>query len=131
MGIFSGLTNMVDMVSAAPGLIESAQRLRASTEAQAANGGFGQNYVNAINEQQFGTPSAEALEPIAGVTIEQYCAVTKGIAKYNYDANMLELVAAGIGISSENWATAQAGWGARIQHDRAVGTYFNKIYTAL
>ena len=34
------------------------------------------------------------------------------------------------GVASDAWAEAQAGWGNRIQTDRAVGARFNALYTA-
>ena len=37
-------------------------------------------------------------------------------------------VAATHGIAASDWATAQEGWGKRIQEDRALGTKFNSLY---
>ena len=71
------------------------------------------------------------LSPIAGVTLEAYAQVSKGIAAFGYDTTKLVDIAAGLGISASDWALAQEGWGARIQADRAVGSRFNELYTAL
>jgi hypothetical protein len=140
--------SMIDTINAAPALIESAQTLAAQAQTQAAmnpaafgaagmpGAGFpgtvgSQAAVNIANQQAHGAPSAEALAPIAGVTLEQYAQVSKGIAAFGYDTTKLVDVAAGLGIAPADWATAQEGWGARIQADRAVGSRFNELYTAL
>lgn len=137
-------TSMIDTINAAPALIESANTLAAQAQTQAAmaptayaaGAGFpgtvgSQAAVNLANQQAHGAPSAEALAPIAGVTLEQYAQVSKGIAAFGYDTTKLVDVAAGLGISAGDWAAAQEGWGARIQADRAVGSRFNELYTAL
>lgn len=138
------LKSMIDMINAAPALIESANTLAAQAQTQAAmaptasaaGAGFpgtvgSQAAVNLANQQAHGAPSAEALAPIAGVTLEQYAQVSKGIAAFGYDTTKLVDVAAGLGIAAGDWAAAQEGWGARIQADRAVGSRFNELYTAL
>ncbi|GAA1739365.1 hypothetical protein [Microcella frigidaquae] len=133
--------SMIDTINAAPALIESANTLAAQAQTQAAmaptvSAGFpgtvgSQAAVNLANQQAHGAPSAEALAPIAGVSLEQYAQVSKGIAAFGYDTTKLVDVAAGLGISAADWAVAQEGWGARIQADRAVGSRFNELYTAL
>ena len=133
MNLFKAMTDMKDMVAAAPGLIESAQQYQANVSTQAAgypNAGFGQGYVNSVNQQEHGEPSAAALEPIAGVTLERYASIVKGIAAYGYDQNRLVDVAAQQGVAAADWLIAQDGWSARIQADRAVGSRFNLLYTA-
>lgn len=134
--------SMIDTINAAPALIESANTLAAQAQTQAAMtptaytagmpGTIGsQAAVNIVNQQAHGAPTAEALAPIAGVTLETYARVSKGIAAFGYDTTKLVDVAAGLGVSASDWALAQEGWGARIQADRAVGTRFNELYTAL
>jgi len=124
MGLFKNLKDMKAMAAAAPGLIESAQQLgaQAQTQAQA------QGHVDAANLAAYGEPAAEALEPIAGVDLATYAKVVKGIAAFGYDADRLPEVAATHGIAAADWATAQAGWGERIQADRALGARFNVLY---
>lgn len=140
--------SMIDTINAAPALIESANTLAAQAQTQAAMNpaAFGaagmpgsafpgtvgsQAAVNVANQQAYGAPSAEALAPIAGVTLETYATVSKGIAAFGYDTTKLVDVAAGLGVAPADWAVAQDGWGARIQADRAVGSRFNELYTAL
>lgn len=130
MGLFKSMKDMKDMVSAAPGLIESAEKLQAQAQAQqaAAQQAGGQGYVDAVNVAAHGEPTAEALEPIAGVDLETYAKIVKGITAFGNDVNKLPEIAATHGVSATDWATAQAGWGERIQNDRALGTKFNSLY---
>lgn len=128
MGLFKNMKDMKDMVQAAPGLIESAEKLQAQAQAAAGQQAGGQDYVTAANVAAHGEPSAEALEPIAGVDLETYAKIVKGIAAFGNDANRLPEVAATLGVAPTDWATAQAGWGKRIQEDRALGTRFNTLY---
>ena len=143
MNLFKAVTDMKDMVAAAPGLIDSANQLAANQQTLMANSGAtgaamagqpafagGQNYVNAVNQQSFGEPSAAALAPIAGVSLETYAVIVKGIAAYGYDQSKLVDVAAANGVAAGDWLAAQDGWSARIQADRAVGSRFNQLYTA-
>lgn len=120
MGLFKNLKDMKAMAAAAPGLIESAQQLGAQAQAQ--------GHVDAANLAAYGEPAAEALEPIAGVDLATYARVVKGIAAFGYDADRLPEVAETHGIAAADWATAQAGWGERIQADRALGARFNVLY---
>lgn len=133
MNLFKAMTDMKDMVAAAPGLIESAQQYQAHAQTLAAAAptmGSGQAYVNAVNTQTFGEPTSEALAPIAGVTLDTYARIVKGIAPFGYDQARLPEVAAAHGVAAGDWLVAQEGWSARIQADRAVGSRFNQLYTA-
>jgi hypothetical protein len=128
MNLLKAMGDMKDMVAAAPGLIESAQQLQANQQAMLAGGG--QGYVNQVNAQTFGEPLPGNLEPIAGVTLEGYASIVKGMAAYGYDQSKLVDVAAAHGVKAGDWLAAQDGWSARIQADRAVGSRFNSLYTA-
>ena len=117
MNLFTAVKDMGAMMNAAPGLIESANRLAENAQAQAAA-------PTATAE-----PSAAALAPIAGVDLTVYARISKGLSAYGYDATKLPLVASAFGVSADNWALAQAGWAARIQADAAVGARFNQLYS--
>lgn len=68
------------------------------------------------------------LEPIAGVSLEQYVEISKGLSEYGYDQSKATLVAASKGVSAESWDAAVAGWNDRIKANRAVGQRFNELY---
>jgi hypothetical protein len=140
MGLFKEFKDMKDMVSAAPGMMESAQQLSANAQAQAAAyqaqaaqmqaPGGAQAYVNNLNAGINGEPSAEALAPINGVSLEAYTAVIKELGARGNDQSLLPEIAQSQGIKPADWEKAKEGWGARIKDDRALGTKFNALYTA-
>jgi hypothetical protein len=92
MGIFKQLKDMKDMVNAAPGLVEQAQQMGAQAQqmaaaqqaaAQARMAQFGGGQPGAFGQQA--APAGPDFEPIDGVTLEQFAAVGKAVAAYNYD----------------------------------------------
>ncbi|MFF2494367.1 hypothetical protein [Agromyces sp. NPDC058064] len=125
MNLLKQFGDMAQMVKAAPGLIDQANALQAQSA----------HYQQQMDAQAAYAMTAEtapgALEPIAGVDLERYARISKGIAAYGYDAAMLPTVAAMFGIDGPSWEAAAAGWGARIRADRGVGRRFNEIYAAV
>ena len=67
--------------------------------------------------------------PIAGVTIEKYAEISRGLAAVNYDQSRTLGVAAAHGVSAADWAIAVQGWNGRMQTNPAVGQRFNTLYT--
>ena len=122
MGLLKSFKDMGAMINAAPDLFESANQLAENAKAQQAAAAAPAAAIQLAPED---------VAPIAGVALEAYVAVSKGIAAYSYDQAQLPVVAAAHGISAENWALAQAGWAARIQANPAVGARFNQLYTAV
>jgi hypothetical protein len=137
MGLFKDFKDMKDMVSAAPGMIDSAQELAANAQAQAAASqaqfgapGGAQAYVNNLNTGINGEPSADALKPINGVTLEAYTAIIKELGARGNDQSLLPEIAQSHGVKPADWEKAKEGWGARIKDDRALGSKFNTLYTS-
>lgn len=134
MGIFKGIKDMKQMVAAAPGMVEQAQMMGA----QAQQLQYAQQQVAAQQQQQAMTAAQAAgvapvaggdvYAPIAGVTVEQYVAVVKGIAAYDYDQNMCAPLAAQRNIDRANWDQAAAGFNARITTNPAFAQHFNTLY---
>lgn len=124
MGLFKSIKDMKDLAAAAPGMVDQAQMMQAN----AAQMQQAMAQAAAYNTPQ--TASPELLAPIAGVTVEQYVAVVKGIAAYNYDQNMLPTVAASHGIDRAAWETAAAGFNARVTSSPAFAQHFNALYRA-
>ena len=125
MNMFKQFGDLATMVKAAPGLIDQADALAAQSASYRA--GMDAQAVHAMTAQ----PAPGNLEPIAGVDLDRYARIVKGIAAYGYDETKLPVVAGMFGIDPAAWAEAQAGWGARIQADRGVGRTFNEIYAAV
>lgn len=142
MGMFKDLkksvTDMKDMTAAAPGMIQQANQLRDGAAMQQA---AAQQQADAIMAQAgvaagsntMQAPSsipAEMLAPIAGVSIELYANISKGIAAYNYDQAMLPSIALSKGVDAGSWQLAMDGWNERIKANAAVAQLFNRTYQA-
>ena len=67
-------------------------------------------------------------EPIAGVGLAQFAAVSRGIAAFGHDASKLGHVTASAGIPAQRWEIAARGWQDRIQGNHAVARRFNQFY---
>ena len=121
------LKNMKDMVNAAPGMIDEAQKMAANAQQQA------QQQAAAAQQQQAAAAAGPAtgpdFEPVAGVTLELFAEVSKGLAEYNYDQSMAPQVASSKGIKADDWQTAADTWTARMKANPAVGQRFNLLYT--
>jgi hypothetical protein len=133
VGIFKRMKDMKDMVEAAPGMVQQARQL----------GGQAQEYAAAqqaaaqvqMNQMTQGLPGAmpntgAGQEPIAGVSIELFAEISKGLAAYGYDQSKAVELAAARGVSADAWAEALDGWNARIAADPSVAQRFNALYRA-
>ncbi|HXS64852.1 MAG TPA: hypothetical protein VN767_18515 [Streptosporangiaceae bacterium] len=132
------MKDMRDMANAAPGMIAQAQQMGAQAqEMAAAQQQAAQARMAAMQAQQQGgfaapgaAPAGPDFEPIAGVSLEQFAAISKGVAAYNYDASKLVEVAASKGVDAASWETAHVGWNDRIKANPAVAQRFNLLYRA-
>jgi hypothetical protein len=116
------------MIEAAPGMVAQAQQLGAQAQQMAAaqQAAYRAQAMRAAGTQ----PGGADLEPIAGVSIEEFAAVSKGVAALGYDPTKLPEIAASRGIQSAAWQTAHLGWNERIKQDRSVAQRFNQLYRA-
>jgi hypothetical protein len=138
MGMMKRMKDMRDMANAAPGMIAQAQQMGAQAqEMAAAQQQAAQARMAAMQAQQQGgfaapgaAPAGPDFEPIAGVSLEQFAAISKGVAAYNYDASKLVEVAASKGVDAASWETAHVGWNDRIKANPAVAQRFNLLYRA-
>jgi len=67
-------------------------------------------------------------EPVAGVSLEQYAAISKYAAAFGHDPAKMAEFAAAHGISALAWQNAVTGWNARLRADAAVARRFNLRY---
>ncbi len=137
MGMLKRMKDMKDMVNAAPGMVQQAQQLGAQAqEMAAAHQAAAQAQLAQVQGQmgQFGAPQAAVapagpdFDSVAGVTLEQFAAVSKGVAAYNYDQSRLVEIAAARGISAQSWSDASQTWNSRVQSNPAVAQRFNQLY---
>lgn len=130
MGMMKDLKNMKNVVAAAPGMVEEAQKMGANAQAMAAQQ---QQAAAEMMAQQQAAAAAPAVgpdfEPVDGVTLEQFAEVAKGLAEYNYDQNMAVQVAGMKGIAADVWQSASQTWNDRIKANPAVAQRFNALYT--
>lgn len=105
MRILKQMKNPEDTVQEAPGMEPSAQH-----GADAVVGG-------------------PDFEPIAGVSLDQYVEISRGLAEYGYDQSKAVDVAASKGVPPESWQRAAIGWNERIKASPVVARHFNKLYT--
>jgi hypothetical protein len=132
MGMFKRMKDMKDMVEASPDMVRQARQMGAQAQE------YGAAQQAAMNTQaaQFAPPATAAtaagpadFDPIAGVSIELYADISKGLAAYNYDITKGPEVAATKGVSADDWSAAMTGWNDRIKANRAVAQRFNALYT--
>ncbi len=127
MGLFKQMKDMKTTVEATPGMIEQAQLLAAQAQQMAAaQQAAAQAPVASAYAGYAGGPD---FEPIAGVSLDQYADISKGLAAYGYDQSKAVDVAASRGVSSDDWQQAVDGWNARIAANPTVAQQFNKLYT--
>ena len=125
------MKDMKTMVGAAPGMVEQANQLAAQAQqmqqAQAAQAAQTQVMMTGPTIPD-GDPR---LAPIAGVTIEQYAAISKVAATQGADEAGLVGLALARGVASgEAWQEAYDGWNARMQGDMQLATHFGHLYQA-
>jgi hypothetical protein len=68
------------------------------------------------------------LEPIAGVTLAGFVAVSLELARFQFDATHAREVAADLGIAAEAWAEAADGWSTRLRESQVVASEFARMY---
>ncbi len=137
MGMMKRMKDMREMVNAAPGMVSQAQEMAAQAQQMAAaQQAAAQAQYAAAQSQMSGfaqpgaAPTGPDFEPIAGVSLEQFAAISKGVAAYNYDQSKLVEVAASKGVDAASWETASHGWNDRIKANPAVSQRFNLLYRA-
>jgi hypothetical protein len=144
VGMLKRMKDMKEMVNAAPGMIEQAQQLgaqaqqmaaaqQAAAQAQIAQAQMGQaqglGQFGGLPATQAGlAPTGPDFDAIAGVSLEEFAAVSKGSAAFNYDQTKLPEIAASRGIPAFNWDEATKGWNGRIQANPAVAQRYNQLY---
>lgn len=129
MGMFKQLKDAKKAVEAAPGLIDQSMQMAGQAQQMAAAQQAAAQQQLAQQQQAMpGAASGPDFEPIAGVSLEQFAEVSKGLAAYGYDQSKAVEVAASKGISADTWQQALDGWNARVTANPAVAQQFNAYY---
>jgi hypothetical protein len=131
MGIFKQMKDMKATVAAAPGLIDQANQLAEQSKQLAATQQVSAQQAATQAQQVAAVPvQGSDFEPIAGVSLELYVEISKGLAAYNYDQSKAADVAASKGVVESDWTAAVDGWNSRMRSNPSVGQRFNSLYTA-
>ena len=128
MGFLKQMKDMKATVAAAPEMINQAQQLGANAQQMAAQNqaAFAASQTAAAAP---GVATGPDFEPVAGVSIELYATISKGLAAVDYDQARAPEIALTHGVTGPDWAVAVEGWNARMQTNPAVGQRFNALYT--
>jgi hypothetical protein len=138
MGMMKRMKDMREMVAAAPDMVAQAQQMGAQAQQMAAAQQQAAQAQMAAAQAQMGggfaqpgaAPSGPDFDPISGVSLEQFAAISKGVAAFNYDQSKLVEVAASKGVDADAWDGASQGWNDRIKANPAVAQRFNLLYRA-
>jgi hypothetical protein len=130
VGMFKQLRDAKDMINAAPGMVAQAQQMAAQAQQMAAaqQAAVQAQMAQAGGAQADADPVGPDFEPVAGVALDQFAAVSKGVAAFNYDQSKLVEIAAAHGIPAPAWEAAHQGWNDRIRRNPAVARRFNQLY---
>ena len=124
MGLFKQMKQAKDVVAAAPDMIQNAQAMQqAQIDAAKAN----EAAVGAAAANAAAAGGAD-FEPVAGVSIETYAAISRVLTDRGGDQAAAPGIAAEHGVDQASWDAAVAEWNARMQRNPAVGTRFNQLW---
>lgn len=73
---------------------------------------------------------SELLAPIAGVSVDQYVAVSARLAAHHYDPSCVPTITSEAGIDTAAWDVAAAGFNARVSASATFARHFNALYRA-
>jgi hypothetical protein len=73
-------------------------------------------------------PAADALDPICGVSLETFVAVSRQLVRFQFDPERATEIAAGLGVPAADWAEASAGWSDRLRASPTVSAEFARLY---
>ena len=133
MGLFKQLKDAKKTVEAAPGLVDGAMQMGAQAQQmaaaqQAAMQQASAQQAAAQQAAQTAAASGPDFEPIAGVSLELFAEVCKGLAAHGYDQSKAAEIAASKGIDGDDWQQALDGWNVRVKANPAVAQQFNTYY---
>ncbi|HEX6310975.1 MAG TPA: hypothetical protein VF152_05065 [Acidimicrobiia bacterium] len=130
MGLFKQLKDAKKAVEAAPGLVDGAVKMGAQAqEMAAAQQAVAQQAAAQQATAQQAAATGPDFEPIAGVSLQLFAEVCKGLAAHGYDQSKAVDIAAAKGVAAGDWQQALDGWNVRVKANPAVAQQFNTFYT--
>jgi uncharacterized protein DUF6620 len=129
MGMFKRVKDMKHAIESAPGTVAQAKQRGAQAHQTAlARQAAMQAQMRPV--QPHWSPMQPQLS-VAGVSLEEFVAVSKGLSTCNHDLSELTNVAATYGIDTFTWEQAARGWNDRIRSSPAVAQRFRQLYLAV
>jgi hypothetical protein len=133
VGMFKQMKDAKKAVEAAPGIIDQSMQMADQAQQMAAAQQLAAQQQMAAQQAAAQQPAAAAgpdFEPIAGVSLELFAEVSKGLAAYGYDQSKAVEIAASKGVSADSWQQALDGWNVRVKGNPAVAQRFSAAYHA-
>jgi hypothetical protein len=133
VGMFKQMKDAKKAVEAAPGIIDQSMQMADQAQQMAAAQQLAAQQQMAAQQQVAAAPGATAgpdFEPIAGVSLELFAEVCKGLAAHGYDQSKAVEIAATKGVAADSWQQALDGWNVRVKANPAVAQRFNTAYQA-
>lgn len=130
MGLFKQMKDLKTTVAAAPGMIDQAQQLQANAaqfqaaQAQAVAAGQVPGVMGGVG----GPVDAAMLEPIAGISLEEYARISKVIGTRQLDQSGIEGYVISQGHGTADWQAAYDGWNQRFKGNTALAVHFGNLY---
>ncbi len=135
MGLFKQMKDAKKVIASAPDLVAQAmqtagqaQQLAAAQQAAAQQAMAQQAASAQAATAEPASASGPEYEPIAGVSLELFAEICKGLAAYGYDQSKGAAVAATKGVAADAWQQAMDGWNLRIRGNAAMAQRFNVLY---
>jgi hypothetical protein len=131
VGLLKNIKDAKKAVEAAPGLVSGAMQMKEQAEQMAAAQQAAAQQAAATAQpasDQAAAAGGPDYEPIAGVSLEQFAEICKGLAAHGYDQAKGTEVAASKGVSADGWRAALDGWNERIKNNATVAQRFNRFY---
>ena len=72
---------------------------------------------------------ASDMEPVAGVSLQLYAEISKGLAAVYYQQAQAPALALAKGVQPQDWEVAMTEWTARMRRDPTIAKAFNTYYT--
>jgi hypothetical protein len=127
MGLFKQMKDMKNVVAAAPDMVDQAQQMQANAQ-QMQTAQMQAAQAGAVPGGVGGPLDAAALEPIAGISLEEYARLSKTIGTRGLDEAGLANYVVGQGHSVESWQAAYEGWNDRFKGNTALAVQYGNLY---
>jgi hypothetical protein len=128
MGFLKAIKDMKNTVAETPGLIEQAQQMQQQAQQMQAAQMAAAQAAAAQVPGSAGAVDPQLLEPISGVTLEDYARLSKAIGERKLDQAGIDSFVELQGITPDAWKAAYEGWNARFKGNMALAVHYGTLY---